>query len=456
LFVARGANRKVTSDANNNIVYGDSAVDITDGDFAFVGALMPTTDCIGQNLSCVTSIPKIYEYCNTTAEFQDCIVCVNKNFFKNKTQAEHMLFKDKGDILIMNAVNNYHAFWGRLWNHAVFGQKIYAANNQMPLYGPNAPTVGTTPETIPQHFDGILTQFDRFAKTVEIPVESCNYTCGDFALTRIMEELESAGSNSFMSGAAGVASYNDATWVLVGDVKPWKSLLAARNLNVAPVPTTMAGVKENLGMYAATYGADETTYLGEAEMQKNAFLKKVSDAGLEMCTLPLGKYNIRALHDDVLAALEPGVLRLIPLTDIEMFIDSQDDQIGSLFGGESPFLQASASDTRLMPSLVSYNTLPTMVNGQIKTMVDHDCGFSLFAYIRFGVNLYPTNISKWLKISLNYVKPNPAYTPNGTEPEVIRGNIYDMPGCGCLGGDQKMMYEIDTFFNTEYSDVYLA
>lgn len=445
--VIRGANRKTVTNGGN--IFTEGGIDIEAGDFLLVGTITPTTECIATNLKCEFIQPKIYSYCSTIKTFQDCVACMGKTQFLTQQSHEIMTRKEQ---LAYSILNNLKTFYQRAYNEFVYGDEIYAQHQPAPAHPSPDVNFGKSNngELIPAGFRGIFKQFDAYARELELTFTSCEQTCWEYSLTTMIEALDAG-----LEGSNNAASYTDGGWLMVGDIEGMEGIYRSRFTNtLAFNPDQIQERNDRIGF---TYDdapvsifAENSSNAANARKLNNEFNRMGNDYGIRLGKLQIGKYKFRALHDRGLAAIEPGVIRLIFVPDITFFTDNQDATMDGIFGGSAnnPFLRASAVEGRLSPNIVSYNYAPAHLNGKMQMLSANDCPMNWTAIMRAGVFLKPVNLPRSIKITLNSLKSNPTYDAQNpaTGDPFIKDTIYAL-NCGCMTEKKRVIDSLDTFAN---------
>ena len=441
LEVIRGANRKTQTNAGN--IFSEGAIDIEVGDFLLVGTITATTECLPSNLKCQFIQPKIYTYCSTIKSFIDCVACVSKTTFLTQQSHEIMTRKEQ---LAYSILNNLKTFYQRAYNEFVYGDENYAQNYAAPAHPSPSVDFGKSNngELVPAGFRGIMKQFDAYARELELTFTSCEQTCWEYSLTTMIEALDAG-----LEGNNDSTSYSDPGWLMVGDVEGLEGIYNSRFINTLAMNED--SIQQRNDRIGFTY--DDTPislFAGNSANAKtlnNEFNRMGNDYGIKLAKLQIGKYKFRALHDRGLAALEPGVIRLMYVPDITFFTDNQDAMMDSIFG-TSPFMRASAIEGRLSPNIYSYNYAPAHLNGNVQMMSSYDCPMSWGAYMRAGIYLKARNLPRSIKITLTSLKTNPIYNASvpSTGDPFIKDSIYGL-NCGCMTQKKRLIDSLDTFAN---------
>jgi hypothetical protein len=247
--------------------------------------------------------------------------------------------------------------------------------------------------------------------------------------------------------------YNDAGWLIVGDVEFLNRYYA--NQMTSYVPMTAQDRQEQINLMRQTYSNSPVSLI-KAQNQATTVLsqefdKALDQFGIHLSALQIGKYTFKALHDRTMAIKEPGVVRLMHVPSISFFTDGQDQYMAQMFGGKSPFLPSTGVTGRMIPSVVSYDMISTYLDGDIQFKANKDCPISFFAYMRAGVRIKPKMFPFMLKIQFNSATANPSYDPmDPTSSPYIYGDVYNL-NCGCMQTLRKVELNLDQWLSPTYS-----
>lgn len=456
VILQRGANGTTYKDANNNIVYQPGSITLEVGDWIFIGTVIPTTTCDPSNFQCASIQPKMFKTCSSVRTFMDCIGCISMDRFKTEHPNDIMSTEEQ---IAYDVINNLKTFYNRVFNDFMLDDIRYAQNQPMPTH-PSVPGIGTqlNGELVPAGHKGLLRQFDEVAREFEVVLSGDGLnSCVKYMLSTIMDALE-AGKE----GSSYVPAYTDPGWVMVGSIKPLAQMFASQDLN-SFLPVSLEGAQQQRDMYAQTYqpglGRDSGFSVMPASLFKdpgNGALKKLNNEfdmakgtmGIEMYKVNIGRYSFRAIHDRMMDYLEPGVIRLMYIPDIEFITDDFDDRAAGVFGGKSPFSKATALEGRLLPSIRSFDAQTAMVNGMYVPQSYRNCPMSFHAYMRAGIHLNARSFPGLLKLRFVFCKENPLFGDplHPTAPATIKTSIYES-GIGCIKASRNVELALDTWGN---------
>lgn len=445
LTVHRGRNGQTYTDPSTGLQYNPSSLPLEAGDFILVGAVAPSTECHPRDFGgCAVKRPKSFSFCEGVQEFSDCLLCIDKTQFATR-QSDELLTRE--EQLVYNFIENSRSFIFRIYNEFLYGKNVYGANYPMPQH-PTLP-VGSqfNGELIPYKINGIIDQFDRRSHELEITFDSCDQQCWEYGLRTVVDALDAGARDNSLSTNV---PYSAPGWMIVGDVKSLKELSESRKLNFAPM--TLGDRVDQLNQFGETFSVKSSSLFRSANTVAqrnmiNEFDGLLDSFNIEMFEMQIGKYTFKAIHDRYMEMTEPGVVRLMYIPDIMFFTDNQDEvmrNISNMLGiSNSLFAPASASATKLIPSVISRDLIDTYVNGQTITMAKDDCPFNLYGYLRAGVFYSPRNISTNLKIRFNARIANPDATLP-TDPATIKVPL-DRLGCGCNAVHRDIVNGLDNW-----------
>lgn len=424
LEVMRSANGRTGTTTEGEFEFITTAVPLKEGDYVYVGSMTPSTQCIDFNLNCDVTQPKQYQYCVGMKTFVDCIGCVDQNILLTRRTDEILTRQQQ---LAYSMVSNYNETVHRTFNDFVLGEPFAYQNYPMPQH-PTLP-IGNEfdGELMPENVTGIIHQFDFQAKPLELEFTGCDPSCNEYILRGIINAMDFGVMDTPIDLTT---PYSNGQWLLVGDTGALKGVIDARRANF--MPDTRQDRIDQLDQFSYTRNVSifSSQNTGKAADMSNEFRDMANRMGIELDEFQLGEYKIKGLYDEMLAFMEPGVMRLMFIPDIHFFTDSLDEMTQDMLG-MNPYLPATAVKGKLIPSIVSQDIARVYLNGEIKDMVKNNCGFQFFSYMRAGVALSPNNASKWLKIRITGKKENPAYAggANPLVPQYIKVPYYEL-GCG--------------------------
>ncbi len=442
----RNTNRQnIDGNANTSgLVFRNTSISLAPGDQVYVGTFAPSTECIEAPKECQTYQPKYYKYCSNIREYVDCIGCVNKTRFRTH-QFPHDIM-DPFQQLSYQVIRNYKNYWHRVNNDIMLGSPNYAQGYPFP---PSNTGVGasTNGEIIPFNVNGIIPQFDAFARKLQITLTGCDQICQLQALETLISSLDRGSSNGLDS------IYNDPGWILVGDVEFFDRYYANQITNY--IPNTAADRQEQINLMRQSYSSKPVSLI-RAQNEKdtilsNQFDQQINKYGIKLSSLQIGKYTFKALHDRGLSNKNPGVVRLMHIPSIAYFTDAQDEYMGKIFGRETPFLPSSSVRGQMLPSIVSYDMISSYIDGDIHFKANRDCPISLFSYMRTGVRIKPKMFPFMMKIQFNSAIANPSYNPaDPLSSPYIYGDVYNL-NCGCMKALRTTELTLEPWLNPAYT-----
>lgn len=424
LEVERSANGRTGVTTQNNFEFIQTAIPLQVGDFVFVGSMTPSTSCIDFNLNCDVSQPKQYQYCVGTKTFVDCVGCIDQDILLTRRTDELL---SRPEQLALSFTNNYRTSLNRVYNDLLLGEPNAYQNHPLRKHGTLPIGNEYDGELMPENVSGLLHQHDLLSKPLELEFKGCELTCNEYILKTILDALE----NGIMDTPIDVSTpYDNGQWYMVGDTGALKGVIDARKTDFQP--NSMDGRIDQLKYFytegVSIFSSQNTS--ADAKNLSNQFKDEANRMGISIDEFQLGKYKFKAIYDQMLAYMEPGVIRLWYIPDIHFFTDCKDEMTQDMLGMQ-PYLPATAIKGRLIPSIISKDLASHWINGDIKNMVRDNCGFQFFSYMRAGVYLSPNNMSRLLKIRIVGIKENPRFAggTNPLEPEFIKVPYWEL-GCG--------------------------
>jgi hypothetical protein len=427
--VRRGVNGTTTTAANGatntngmDFQFGSTKLEV--GDMIFVGTIARTTECNPADMACPTFEPKIYKFCDTIREFEDCCVCMSRTGFNTARFGE--LF-NYAQVIQYSTFKNLRNFYHRVNNDLFLGSPNYAQGYPMPSYN-GMP--GSKQEIIPYNTNGIFNLHNTHSKKMDIPLSSCNDQCSAVVIDTILNAV-----NRSSGGMYSREINTDSGYLLVGDVAKFDQIFTS-GMSQSFLPVNLQGAIDQQSMQRRSWSMTSKSIMS---MVDSGMQDQVTDnqaaMGLEFYEVKIGGLTFRALEDYSMKQINPGQMDLYHVPSIKLFTDSV-DEITQKAMGSNPWLPATAAKGMAIPSVYSESYQTAMLNGKEVTLSKNNCPVSYRFYMRMGVRFAPAKLPYLWSFRLSSLQPNPLAGTLG-EPTHIRGSINDLNCPGCIGVEEK-------------------
>ncbi len=422
ITVKLGLSRKATGpeplEFNENVPF-----DLEVGDMILFGNVDVTTQCTFEPC-CVKASPKMFSYCSTTQRVIECFY-EDRPYERKVQQANELDWVTKATYEMMTKIRDIIL---RTASDIMFSDPYYAQGQRLPIPIPGVTdplnnTQYSDCEIIPTSTRGIFPTIEEFSPSNTHIFTSCNDTCGQYKIERLNE--------MHINAMQGKNVFNDRGWKYRGDIIPLEQLQASMRQYSQVVPTEYEEAQRVERMRGASFREDAKSFFGSNFDADNTGLGQFRFGGKVVPTK----------HDEFLRNVYPNTMWFVSDNSFVFFAPNI-EAIESKLWNQNYYFPSTGQTGKLVPTIISQSTVPTMINGQMDMKAYRNCGIKYSTYMEYGVHPLPEYLPHMMKFTYGARANNPAFDPSQPEgidnERYIYGSLQELLDCGCSFAETQL------------------